>query len=177
MTEYGTIPTHADHAAVDAPDYAKTAQPEAPRRMSPLDQLKLDARKTLEVMVAYKVDGRPGYVAEFSNIIESDDVKRYRDNAQGKKKRPEDANQIIAAAQPLIENNRAIYLNGEIVTGTDGENLTFRDHEWNEIFGGLGAVESLRKFMGDGQVLSMGGTLYEAAGYGQDVEAVDPHKL
>ncbi|AYD81514.1 tail assembly chaperone [Arthrobacter phage KBurrousTX] len=184
-TTYGTIPAAAGaHAAAPEPQraaYFAESTPEAPapveREESPLDVLRAEAKRELERFVTYKVEGREGFAVKFSTVLEPEDIKRYGKNAQGRKKDPKDADQIIAAGQPLVENNRAILQNGKIVVASDGEDLTFQHKEFIELFGeSLGAVHAVRKFLGPGQLLSMGGELFAEAGYGSDVESVDPQR-
>ncbi|QGZ17119.1 tail assembly chaperone [Arthrobacter phage DrYang] len=185
MTEtpdYGTIPaaTSTESAAAEAAPtpYQYEEKPVVEdREPSPLDALLAESKKTLEEFVTWQVDGRPGFAVRFSNIIEPEDTKRYRKNALGKKKNPEDADQIVAAAQPLIENCRAILHNGKVVAAKDGDDLTFGHNEFIQMFGDMGAINAVRQFLGPGQTLSWGGALFEAAGYGADVtEAADPLK-
>lgn len=175
--DFGTIPATPAYAGAPEPQYTTTAHtaPEpAEREESPLDALRKEATRELDQPVTFKVAGREGFAVRFSNQIEPEDVKRYRKNALGKRKNPEDADQIIASAQPLIENNRAILLNGKVITASDGEDLTFQHKEFADMFGGMGAIHAVRLFLGPGQTLSMGGALFEEAGYGADVETVDP---
>ncbi|ASX98690.1 hypothetical protein SEA_COLUCCI_19 [Arthrobacter phage Colucci] len=176
-TTYGTIP--AAPVAADAPAPAfytpQHTEPED-REETPLDALRAEAKKSLERFVTWKVDGRDGWAATFSTIIEPEDVKRYQKNAQGKRKNVQDADQIVAAGQPLVENNRAILRNGKKVAASDGTDLTFGHNEFQELFGGTGALDAVRAFLGAGQLLSWGGALFEEAGYGAEVEAVDPLK-
>ncbi|QFG14822.1 hypothetical protein SEA_LYMARA_20 [Arthrobacter phage Lymara] len=181
--DYGTIPassgTHAAEAAAATPTpYAYTAKPEPEdREESPLDALLAESKKSLEEFVTWQVDGRDGWAVRFSNVIEPEDTKRYRKSAIGKRKNAEDADQVVAAAMPLIENCRAILRNGKVVVASDGDDLTFGHNQFIEMFGGMGAIHAVRLFLGPGQTLSWGGALFEAAGYGADVtEAVDPHK-
>ncbi len=178
MTEYdfGTTPADAPADAPQAPQAPLTVAKEAPveRRQSPLDRLKADARKTVERFVKYEVAGRDGYALEFSTMVESDDVKRYQKNAQGRRKNVNDSDPIIAAAQPLIERNTGIFLDGAAIEGSDGERLLLGDEEWREILEATDAIDAVKKFLGDGQTLSMGGSLYKEAGYGEDLSPVDP---
>lgn len=167
-TDFGTRP--------EPSTYFPPADAATEKRESPLDRLRKEAKTEITEFRTYEVTGRAGYMLEFSTAIESDDVKRYQKNAQGKRKRAEDADPIIAAAQPLIERNVAIYLDGEIIAGSDGERLLLGDQEWVTLFDAMDAIHALRKFLGDGQTLSMGGALYQEAGYGADLVPVDPHK-
>lgn len=172
--DFGTIPAAATTPAPENP-YAYQPTEAVEREESPLDALRAEAKRSLDEPVTFKVAGREGYAVRFSNQIEPEDVKRYRKNALGKRKNPEDADQIVASAQPLIENNRAILHNGKVITASDGEDLTFGHKEFADMFGGMGAIHAVRMFLGPGQTLSMGGKLFEEAGYGADVESVDPH--
>lgn len=169
--DFGT-PAQVADAQADAP----RAVAPAAHRESPLDRLRKEAKREITEYRTYEVESRPGYRLEFSTAIESDDVKRYQKNAQGKRKRVEDSDPIVAAAQPLIERNVAIYLDGEVLEGSDGERLLLGDKEWVEIFDAVDAIHAVRLFLGDGLTLSMGGALYQEAGYGQDLVPVDPQK-
>jgi hypothetical protein len=170
--DFGVTPA-TDTQVAEAP---RAAAPAASHRESPLDRLRKEAKREKTEYVTYDVEGRPGYRLEFTTDIESDDVKRYQKNAQGKRKRVEDSDPMISAAQPLIERNVAIYLDGEIIEGSDGERLLLGDKEWVEIFDAVDAIHACRTFLGDGQTLSMGGALYLEAGYGADLVPVDPQK-
>lgn len=169
-------PAQAVAPAAPQPAVQAPAPSPAAHRESPLDILRKEAQRDVIEFRTYDVEGRPGWQVKFDTNIESDDVKRYQKNAQGKRKRPEDADPIIAAAQPLIERNVAILWNGDVLTDDKGEELLLGSREFISMFGDIDAIYAVRKFLGDGQTLSMGGALYSEAGYGADLVPVDPQK-
>lgn len=172
--DFGAPQTPAQTIAAPVAQTAPAAP--ASHRESPLDRLRKEANRKLEEFRTYDVEGRPGWQVKFSTAIEADDVKRYQKNAQGKRKRPEDADTIIAAVQPLIERNVGIYWNGDLLTDEAGEAILFGHREFISLYGDIDAITAVRTFMGDGQALSMGGSLYAEAGYGADMTPVDPQK-
>lgn len=168
MTDFGSIPA----VPVNAPVLEK----QAPSELSPLERMKQESKRTLERFVSYPVTGRPGVVLEFSTIVEPEDLKRYQKNAQGNKKRPEDADNVLAAAQVLQEASRAIYINGDKIVGDDGNDWTLGHKEFIATYGDMGAPEAIKLLLGGGQLLTMSGALVEEAGYGADIDTVDPTK-
>jgi hypothetical protein len=169
MTEtlYGNFEADAP-ASIPEPSAAPVA------KTSLLDEIRQDAKKSLERKVTYEVTTREGYKLTFDVNIEKDDVERWQKNAQGKKKRAEDLNTLQLASQALIESNVAIYRNDAKVVDGDDEPMTLRSTEWVEIWGGP-ALLAIRNFMGDGLAMSMGLAVLREAGFGDgtDLDAVD----
>lgn len=162
MTEtvYGAYEDTAAPASIPEPPT------KAPVKASSLlDEIRQDAKKSLERKVTYEVTTREGYKLTFDVNIEKDDVERWQRNAQGKKKRVEDVNTLQLASQALIESNVAIFRNDAKVTDEEGDALTLRSTEWVDIWGGP-ALLAIRTFMGDGLCMSMGLAVLREAGYG-----------
>lgn len=154
-TVYGTY----EDEAVTVPE------PTTVKHLSLLDEIKQDARKSLERKITYEVTTREGYKLTFDANIEKDEVERWQRNAQGKKKRAEDLNALQLASQALIESNVAIYRGDAKVVDKSGDPITLNSTEWVEIWGGP-ALLAIRNFMGDGLCMSMGLGLLREAGYG-----------
>jgi hypothetical protein len=167
---FGTLPASE---AVPAILRTPAAPAQAPK-LSLLDELAEEAQKSIETFVTYAVDRRPGWSLRFSTLLEIEDVKRYQRQAQGKKKRIEDSDPIIQNGMPLVERNVAILKDGVEVLDADGDNLTLGSSEFRDMMGEPVAVQALLKFVGDGALLSMGGSLFREAGYGEDLEPLDP---
>jgi len=167
MTEtvYGT---YEDAPAVSSIPEPPTGSP-AVKASSLLDEIKQDAKKSLERKVTYEVSTREGYKLTFDVNIEKDDVERWQRNAQGKKKRAEDINTLQLASQALIESNVAIYRNDAKVTDETGDALTLGSTEWVDIWGGPSLL-AIRTFMGDGLCMSMGLAVLREAGYGDGTD-------
>lgn len=182
MTEqhaFGTYPQSATATAAQHPEDALMARVNDPvvtaPRVSLLDELAAEAKKEIGRKVRYDISNRPGWSAEFETNIESDDFNRFRKAAQGKKKRPEDADPSIFSGMPLVEYNTGIYKHGELVEQENGEPLLFRSKEFVELFdGAYTQVDAVVKFVGSGHVIAMGNALYAEAGYGDEVVPVDP---
>lgn len=169
MTDYGVT---APAAPTTAPSLEKAETPGA----SPLDRMRAMSKESIERFPLYKVAGREGLTLEFSNAIDPEDLKRYQKNAQGKKKDPKDADQVLASAQILQEASRAMYLNGDQLVSPDGSEWTLAHEEFIAMYGGMGAVEAIKQLLGGGQLLTMSGKLVEEAGYGAEIESADPMK-
>lgn len=168
MTDFGVIP--------EAPETSPAFEKAPARDLSPLERMKQERDRSLEKMLHYPVAGRDGMVLQFTNIIDPDDLKRYQRNAQGKKKDPKDADTVLAAAQVLQEASRAILIHGAIVESEDGTQWTLGNKDFIAMYGDLGAVDAIKMLLGGAQLLSMADTLVTAAGYGADIDEVDPTK-
>jgi hypothetical protein len=165
--EATTIPDHA----------AATARAVAPAT-SLFDDLKAEAQKELDTDVTFAVRGREGYTITFDSQISSKEIVRWSKNAQGKKKRAEDADRRLVAGACIVEKNTGIYKNGEPVVDEEGDILTFRSWPFIDLFAGDNAaptsIDSVIKFMGEGQMFSLNDALLAEAGYGDDIAPVDP---
>lgn len=157
-----------------APSYDTPIRAGAVKKNSLLAELEAEAQRDIEQFVTYEVSRRPGWSLKFSTLLEIDDVKRYQRNALGKKKRPEDADPIIQNGMPLVERNVAILKDGVEVQDGDGDPLTLGSQEFLSMMGEPVAAQALLKFVGDGALLSMGNSLFREAGYGEDLEPLDP---
>lgn len=144
------------------------------KELSVLDLLKAEAKKEISRTVAYAVEEREGWSAEYDTSISLQDYNRYTRSAQGKKKDPKDADAAIFSGMALVERNTRIMLNGKPVQDSDGDLLTFRSEEFIAMFDADSAVEALRKFMGDGHMVSTAGALYREAGYAEEAKPEDP---
>jgi hypothetical protein len=166
MTEATVYGTYEDSAVSTVPEPAHSPTPSV---KSMLDEIRQDAKKSLERKITYEVTTREGYKLTFDANIDKDEVERWQRNAQGKKKRAEDTNSLQMASQALIESNVAIYRNDAKVVDRDGDAMTLNSTEWVEIWGGP-ALIAIRTFMGDGLCMSMGLNLLREAGYGDGTD-------
>lgn len=145
-----------------------------------LDELREAAQEEISNLVTFSIENRKGdWRARFDAVIGESDVKRYRRAAMGKKTKPEDADLITANGMALVEKCTGLFKGGdtenEQVFDGDGDPLTFASEEFLAMFPGNGtAAQKLAQFLGDAQLKAMGEGLYKAAGYGRDLEPLDP---
>lgn len=159
---------------------AKSTEAETPladeveNDLSLLELLKAEAAKELTRIVTYKIEEREGWSADFSTNISLSDYNRYTRSAQGKKKRAQDADAAIFAGMALVEHNTRVLFNGKPVSDSEGELMTFGSEEFLSLFQSDSAVGALRKFMGDGHMISTAGALYKEAGFVEEATPEDP---
>lgn len=190
MTLYGTetpdisgtendltiTPSNADALGIAAP--AKHVV--EPTGDSALDQLLGLAKVELSNVVKFPVSSRPGgFVLEFDAIVSEADIKRYRNASKGKKKNVEDADMSVGNGMVIHEKNTAIYqeVDGKLrkITTPDGEDLIINSTEFVSAFGrGANAHVAVRKFLGDAETNTIGAAVLKAAGWGEDLEPLDP---
>lgn len=147
---------------------------------SALDQLLGLAQTELSNVVAFPVTSRPGgFVLEFDAIVSEPDIKRYRKGAQGTKKKAEDADMSIGNAMVMTEKCIGIY---QVIDGKrkkiedrDGDDLLLSSESFLASFGkGQNAHVAVRKFLGDAETNTIGAAVLKAAGWGEDLEPLDP---
>lgn len=147
---------------------------------SPFDELLAESKKEIAKVVTFSVDARPGWLVRFDAVIDDDDLKRYRKHAQGKKKRPEDADLLVGNSVMLAEKSVAILketADGRQVIVTDPEegDMRLNSRSFIKAFSDDGTVISAhRKFLGDAGIHKIGGALLREAGYEDDLQPVDP---
>jgi hypothetical protein len=191
MTVYGT----------EAPDYGSDTDltirpanaddlgytPVAPAATAPaggglslFDELLGLADEVVSNPVSFKVTSRPGgWVLDFNAVIGEHEIKRYRNASMGKKKRPEDADMVLGNALPMIDKCTGIF---KVVDGVkkqvldnDGDPLLLNSTEFVTAFGRGGTAHAaVAKFLGDAETVTIGGALLKAAGWGEDLEPLDP---
>lgn len=178
MTEeilYGS--TDTDYREPDTAPRPAATRAKAP---SLLDEFREAATAEISNIVYFPIEHRKGdWVAQFDAVIGQPDIKKYRRQAMGKKTKAEDMDTLIANGMALIEKNTGLYKGGTNVQNrvldADGDPLTFRSDEFLDLYPDCGnAVECLARFLGDAQLTTMGEALFRAAGYGKDLEPVDP---
>jgi hypothetical protein len=130
--------------------------------------------------VSFKVTSRPGgWVLDFNAVIAEHEIKRYRNASIGKKKRPEDADMVLGNTLPMIDKCTGIF---KVVDGVkkqvldnDGDPLLLNSTEFVTAFGRGGTAHAaVAKFLGDAETVTIGGALLKAAGWGEDLEPLDP---
>lgn len=175
--EYGFADAgEADEVETPAPKAtrkrAAKASDEPPAKMSLLDQIRKDAKRSLSRIVTYEVPTRPGYKVAFDVNIEKDDVELWTRNAQGRNRSADKLNTLNLAAQVILESCHAILVGDQVVDDGDGGNMMLDSAEWVAIYddGGDSAIVALRAFMGDGVVQSLGLAVLREAGYGDGTE-------
>jgi hypothetical protein len=187
MTLYGTeapdltdpddlniVPANAAELGYEtAPAFAATGD-------SLLDGLLGLAQTEISNPVSFPVTSRPGgFVLGFNAVIGEPAMKRYRKAAQGAKKKVEDADMTVGNAMAMIETNTGIY---QVVDGvrkqimdTSGDPLLLNSDEFLNAFGPRqNAHVAVRKFLGDAETNTIGAAVLKAAGWGEDLEPLDP---
>ena len=170
-------------ANADQLGYAPAAtSPAGGKGDSLLDELLGLANDEVTNVVSFPVAFRPGgWVLEFDAVIAEHEIKRYRKASLGTKKRrdPEDADMSVGNAMVLIEKNTGIFktIDGVKTKVTDGEGdpLLLGSDEVLTAFGkGANAHVAVRKFLGDAETNALGQAVLKAAGWGEDLEPLDP---
>ena len=143
------------------------------------DELLGLAQEVVSNPVSFPVTHRPGgWVLDFNAVINERQIKRYRSSSLGKKKRAEDADLVIGNALPLIDTNTGIYklvdgVKKQVLDG-DGDPLLLNSTEFVKAFGGGTVHAAIAKFLGDAETINIGGAVLKAAGWGEDLEPLDP---
>jgi hypothetical protein len=188
MTTYGTpAPDLTDDSDLtirplngDEIGYAPAAVSPAEGGDSLLDELLGLAKQTVSNLQKFPVTSRPGgWVLEFDAVVAEHEIKRYRKASMGAKKKPEDADMSVGNAMVLIEKNTGIFkrINGELkqINTADGSPLLMNSDEFLNAFGkGANAHVAVRKFLGDAETNALGQAVLKAAGWGEDLEPLDP---
>jgi len=187
MTTYGTeapdltdgdltiAPSNAEEIGYDTPAPADVQTGD-----SLLDDLLGLAKTEISNPVFFPVTSRKGgFVLGFDAVIGEPAMKRYRKAAQGAKKRVEDAEMTVGNAMAMIETNTGIYkvVDGvrKQIFGTDGEPLLLNSDQFLNTYGPRqNAHVAVRKFLGDAETNTIGGAVLKAAGWGEDLEPLDP---
>jgi hypothetical protein len=162
--------------------YSAPAETGAFATDSALDQLLGLANTELSNVVAFPVTSRPGdFILEFDAIVSEPDIKRYRAASLGGKKRrnAEDADMSVGNAMVMVEKCVGIY---QVVGGKrkkiadrDGDDLLLSSEAFLSSFGkGANAHVAVRKFLGDAETNTIGAAVLKAAGWGEDLEPLDP---
>jgi hypothetical protein len=147
-----------------------------------LDGLLGLAKTEISNPVSFPVKFRPGgFVLEFDAVIGEPAMKRFRKASLGEKKnrKPEDADMSVGNAMALLETNTGIY---QVVDGarqqivdTDGDPLLLNSDQFLSAFGPRQLAHvAVRKFLGDADTNTIGGAVLKAAGWGEDLEPLDP---
>ena len=147
-----------------------------------LDGLLGLAKTEISNVVSFPVTSRPGgFILEFDAVIGEPAMKRFRNASLGAKKnrKPEDADMSIGNAMAMLETNTAIYqvVDGvrKQITDSEGEPLLLNSTEFVNAFGPRQLVHvAVRKFLGDAETNTIGGAVLKAAGWGEDLEPLDP---
>jgi hypothetical protein len=144
------------------------------------DELLSMADEEVTNVQKFPVTYRPGgWVLEFNCVYTEREIKRYRNTAIGKKKRAEDADSSLFHAMQLLDKNTGIYKQTpdglkQVLDG-DEEPLLLNSTEFVTAFGKGGtAHQALVKFLGDAETINIGGAVLNAAGWGEDLEPLDP---
>lgn len=187
MTTYGTeipdltdgaldiMPANADELGWDTPAPVDTTTGD-----SLLDSLLSLADDEITNVVYFPVTSRKGgFVLGFDAVIGEPAMKRYRKAAQGAKKKIEDAETTVGNAMAMIETNTGIYkvVDGvrKQIFGTDGAPLLLNSDQFLNTYGPRqNAHAAVRKFLGDAETNTIGGAVLKAAGWGEDLEPLDP---
>lgn len=169
-------PANADELGWDTAPAVTTAK----TGNSLLDDLLGLADEEITNVVYFPVTSRKGgFILGFDAVIGEPAIKRYRKAAQGAKKRVEDADTTVGNAMAMIETNTGIYKTVDgartQIMGTDGAPLLLNSDEFLNTFGrGQNAHAAVRKFLGDAETNTIGGAVLKAAGWGEDLEPLDP---
>lgn len=145
-----------------------------------LDSLLGLADDEITNVVYFPVTSREGdFVLGFDAVIGEPAIKRFRKASQGSKKRVEDADMSVGNAMAMIETNTGIYKKVDGVRaqifGTDGSPLLLNSDEFLNTFGPRqNAHAAVRKFLGDAETNTIGQAVLKAAGWGEDLEPLDP---
>lgn len=147
-----------------------------------LDELLGLANDEVTNIVSFPVQSRPGgFIVEFDAVIAEHEIKRYRKASLGTKKRrdPEDADMSVGNAMVLIEKNTGIYktVDGKRkqVLDSEGEPFLLGSTEFLAAFGkNSPAHVAVRKFLGDAETNAIGQAVLKEAGWGEDLEPLDP---
>lgn len=145
-----------------------------------LDSLLGLAAEEISNIVYFPVTSRGGgFILGFDAVIGEPAIKRYRKAAQGTKKKIEDAETSVGNAMAMIETNIGIYKTVDGVRtqifGSDETPLLLNSDEFLHTFGPRqNAHAAVRKFLGDAETNTIGGAVLKAAGWGEDLEPLDP---
>ncbi|WNN95969.1 tail assembly chaperone [Arthrobacter phage Hirko] len=168
-------PLNAAEIGYDVPAPADTKTGD-----SLLDELLGLSEEEISNVVFFPVNSRKGgFVLGFDAVIGEPAMKRYRKAAQGGRKRVEDSETTIGNAMAMIETNIGIY---KVVDGVrkqimdaDGDPLLLNSEAFLKTYGPRqNAHAAVRKFLGDAETNTIGGAVLKAAGWGEDLEPLDP---
>jgi len=134
-----------------------------------LDSLKDQlAASVLKPPVVKSVPGRPLVTLAFDINIEADEINVWRRSCKDKTQE-NSFNSLKFSCIVLANKNTEIHLNGELATDDEGEPLTLRSAEIHRMLSATTAIPAVRALYGyDGHILTIGGELLEAAGYGDE---------
>jgi hypothetical protein len=163
--------------------YIAPALADEPSGPSLLDELVEVVQTEVDNKIKLAVDEhvRPGgWVFEFEAVLSMAEIKKYQKRATyNNRVKPEDADHIIANGLPLCDKNIGIYKGNQQVFDEDGDPLTLTSTTWLEKVckqtpRNYDSLAGLKLFVGDAQILKMGVALLKAAGYGAEMEPLDP---
>lgn len=122
--------------------------------------------------VTYKVPDRPGYAIRYSCDIDAELLRVWAERTRIKGGGGDTLRQALLV---LSNQAEAILRQGEPI-GEGGADVTFADRDFRELLGaGNDATLAVRRFYGnDGVIVSHAEELIADAGYGAQVEKVDP---
>lgn len=125
---------------------------------------------------------RKGWVIELSPNISNAEFQRYQRAAQGKKKvgqgQVQNLNFLLLNALAIVEHTVALHketpAGRAAVLDEDGDPVTFTHPDLMAQVGATTAVDAAKAFIGDAHIVSIGNTLIDRAGWGDEVQAEDP---
>lgn len=153
------------------------AKPEkAPKKNTVLDRLreKLSAQVTRpEVLI--EVPARPDITILVSPNIDQSEIKAWRKRAGEGTKNGFDANKF---ARVIIAGTcRGIFMDGEEAFTEEGNPLTFASPPIQEMLSAADPFDAVKKLYAlDPHLEAAAGAILDAAGYGDEVNVVDPTK-
>lgn len=134
-------------------------------------------KDTLRGMLSKKVDkppfacpvpAREGVSVVFNANISSQQLNTWRRKSRNKSYGG-GVDTIRFAALVLASQNIAIKFNGEVAKNDEGENLTLRDSEIQDMLGALSNLQAVGELFGyEGHMITASQGLLEAAGWGDD---------
>jgi hypothetical protein len=168
-TEPAAFYDPADAIDDELPDAAgEFIDPEA----SDLDQLRKDLAAALVEEIVLPVPALANLGYETVHIADIDG--RTIENIRKRCKTKTGVDGVKLVALLLATTNTAIRKGGKRILDTDGEPLTFKSPAMLEMQGATTAAEAVRRFYRkDGDMEAASRALLKAAGWGQDVEAID----
>lgn len=172
FTAPGT-PTAADLERVD-PDLEGLGTDEEPR--SDLDDLRAELNAAVTPTTVIPVPGRPAYAVRFRTDFTGQDLDSLRKRAKSKRM-SDGIDGVKFAALLLAFTCQGITRNGrELAEELELDKpVTFVTRELQELIGTASADATVRKFYGlEGHVDSAARRLMVEAGWGDEVDALDP---
>ena len=160
--------------------YAPAIAKSDPAGDSPFDQLLAQAKTVLTNLVYFPAKFRPGFVLEFDAVIDEAEMKRYRKAAQGAKKKIEDSDMSVGNAMILGEKCTGIFQvdadgQRQRIVDNEGDPLLLNSEAFLNAFGPKqNAHVAVRKFLTDADTNTIGAAVLREAGWGEDLQPLDP---